>query len=70
MRLVNPTPLDCITGYIMEYAMSDRDLKRLPHKILNIIDGFISSYFSIIHSPERRHMIKQAKKLASVICDI
>ena len=28
-RLVNPTPLDCIVGYIMEDAIGDRALKRL-----------------------------------------
>ena len=29
-RLLNPTPLDCIAGYIMEDAVSEKDLKRLP----------------------------------------
>ena len=29
--LVNPTPLDCIAGYIMEDFIGDRALKRLPH---------------------------------------
>ena len=29
-RLLNPTPLDCITGYIMEYYVGERALKRLP----------------------------------------
>ena len=43
-HLVNPTPLDCITGYIIEDAIGDRDLKRLPQRRLNIIDVSISSY--------------------------
>ena len=42
--LVNPTPLDLITDYIMEDAIGDKYLKRLPRKILNIIDGSIASY--------------------------
>ena len=28
--LVNSTPLECITGYIMMDSIGDRDLKRLP----------------------------------------
>ena len=42
-RLVSPIPLDCITGYIMKDSIGDRALKSLPQKILNIIDGSISS---------------------------
>ena len=34
-HLVNPTPLKCITGYIMEDSIGDRDLKSLPQKRLN-----------------------------------
>ena len=69
-RLVNPIPLECITGYIMEYNIGDRALKRMHNRSLNIIDGSISSYCSIINSPERLYMIKQANELASVLCDI
>ena len=31
-RLVNPTPLKCITGYIMEDDIGDRYFKRLAQK--------------------------------------
>ena len=54
----------------MGYDIGDRDLKRPPQRRLNIIDGYISSYCSILNSPKHLHMIKQANKLASVICDI
>ena len=54
----------------MEDAIFDRALKRLHQQSLNIIDGYISSYCSILNSPRRLHMIKQAKELASVLCDI
>ena len=40
-RLLNHMPLDCITGYIMEDAVGDRDLKSLPQKGLKFIDGYI-----------------------------
>ena len=42
-RILNPTPLDCITGYIMEDAVGVRYLKRLPQIRLKFIDGYISS---------------------------
>ena len=41
-RLLNPTPLDCIAGYIMEDAVGGRYLKRLPRIRLNFIDVSIS----------------------------
>ena len=52
-HLLNPTPLDCIEGYIMEDAVGERALERLPQRRLNFIDGCISSYCSILNSPER-----------------
>ena len=45
-RLLNSTPLNCITGYIMEDAVGERALKRLPQRRLNFIDGSIYSYCS------------------------
>ena len=66
-RLLNPTPLEFIAGYIMEDAVSEMDLKRLPQRILNLIYGSISSFYSILNSPEQLYMIKQANKFASVL---
>ena len=43
-RMVNSTPFDCITGYIMEYDIGNMYLKRLPQQRLNIIYGYISGY--------------------------
>ena len=37
---------------------------------MNLIYGFISSYYYILNSPEWLDMIKKVKKLASVIGDI
>ena len=69
-RLLNPTPLDCITGYILEDAVGEKALKRLPQRRLNFIDRSISSYCYILNSPERLEQIRQANKLASVPCDL
>ena len=74
-RMVNPTPLECIAGYIMEDYIGYRALKRLSQKSLpqrsqNIIYGFISSNCSILNSPKRLNIIKQANELTSVLCDI
>ena len=40
-RLLNPTPLERIAGYIMADTVGDRDIKRLPQIRLNFIDGYI-----------------------------
>ena len=69
-HLVNPTPLDFIAGYVMEDTIGYRSLNRLPQQRLNLIDGSISSYCSILKSTERIQMIKQENKLASILCDI
>ena len=69
-HLLNPTPLGFIVGYIMEDAIGDRALKRLPRRRLNLIYGSISSYCSILNSPERLRTIKQENELASVLCSI
>ena len=69
-RLLDNMPLDCIAGYIMEDDVSERALKRLPQISLNFIDGSISSYCFILNLPERLELIRQANKLASVLCDL
>ena len=69
-RILNPTPLDCNTGYILEDTFGDRDLKRLPQRRLKFIYGYISSYCSILNSPEQFEQIRQSNKLASVLCDL
>ena len=43
-RLLNPTPLGYIAGYIMEDNIGDRDLNDLHQQRLNITYGYISSY--------------------------
>ena len=67
-RLLNTTPLKCITGYLMENDVGDRALKRMPHIRLNFIDGYISSCCLIINSPKKLEQIWQENKLTSVLC--
>ena len=62
--------MDRIKFYIMEDYVGDRDMNSLPQRRLNLIDGSISNYCSILNSPEWLDLIKQAKKLASVPGDI
>ena len=54
----------------MEDAVGERALRRLPQRRLNFIDGSISSYCSILNFTERLELIRQANKLASVLCDL
>ena len=35
-RLINPTPLDCVKGYIMEDVVGDRDSNNLTEKSMNL----------------------------------
>ena len=69
-RLLDPTPLGCIAGYIMEGAVDDRVLKRLPQRIIKFINGSISSYCDILNSLKRLEQISQSNKLASIMCDL
>ena len=57
-RILNPKTLDYIAGYILEDTVGERDLKRLPQRRLNFIDGSISSYCSILNSPKRLEQIR------------
>ena len=54
----------------MEDAVGERSLKRPPQRRLNFIDGSISCYCSILNSPEQLEQIRQANKLASVLCEL
>ena len=68
--MLNPTHLERITGYILEYDVGDSDLNHIPQKRLKLIDVSISSYCSIINSTKRINIIKQTNKLAVFVGDI
>ena len=42
----------------------------MPQQMMNIIDGYISSYCFIFNSAKQLNMIKQANEFSSFICDI
>ena len=63
-------PLDCTAGYIRGDAVGDKALKRMPQIRLKFIDVSNSSYRSNLNSPNQLEQIRQAKKLASVLCDL
>ena len=69
-RLLDPAPLDCITGYIVVGAVGDTDLKNMPHKSLELVVVSISSYCYIIKSPKRLDMTNKANKFTAVLGDI
>ena len=54
----------------MEGDVGDRDLNNLPQRKLKLINGSISSYWSIFNSSERLHIINQEDELVDVIGDI
>ena len=54
----------------MEDNVGDRTLKNLPQRRLDLIDGYISSYFSILNYPKRLDLINQTNQLAYVLGDI
>ena len=58
---INVTVIWYTAGYIMDDDVGERALKRLPQRRLNFIDGSISSYCSILNSPEQLEQIRQAK---------
>ena len=70
VRLLNPTTLDTITGYIMEDTKGEGARKCLPARRLNMIHTCISSWCSVLNSKDRLVLIKQANELAKVLGEI
>ena len=69
-RIFNTTTLNFIAGHIIEDVVGDSYLKRLSQRRLNFIYGSISSYCYILNSTECLEQRREAKKLASVLCDL
>ena len=69
-RLLNPSVLDTIAGFIMEDTKGEGAKRRLPARRLNMIDGCISSWCSILNSTDRLELIKQANELSAVLGEI
>ena len=69
-RILNPSPLDTIIGYIMKDAKGEGAWRKLRQKRLNIIDGSINSYCVHLKPPARMDSVWQANDLASVLSDM
>ena len=54
----------------MVYDVFVKDFIMITHWKMNLIDGYISSYWSVIKSPKQLDMIKQGYKLSAVLGDI
>ena len=67
---VQSNPLKLIKCYIIEDNVDNRSLNNMIYLRLNLIDGYISSYCSIINSHDQLDINRQANKLASVQVDI
>ena len=69
-RLFNPQVVDTITGFIMQDAKGEVARLRLPARLLNVIDGNISSWCSVLNSRERLNPVTKTNRLAMVLGDI
>ena len=58
-HILNTIPLYIITGYITEYSVGGDNLNIFSCPRLNLIDGSILSYLSVLNSPEWLGMIKK-----------
>ena len=58
-RLLNPSVLDTITGFIIKDSQGEGTKKILPQRHLNMIDGLVSSHCCVLNSVERLDLIKK-----------
>ena len=68
--LLNPSVLDTVIGYIMHDSQGEGAKKRLPQRRLNFIDGMVSSHCSVLNSPHRLDLIRQANEVSAVMADL
>ena len=69
-RLLNPTVLDTITGFIIKDSQGDGAKRRLPQRRLNMVDAEISSHCCILHSKERLELIRRSNEVAAIMGEI
>ena len=69
-KLLNPSVLDTIVGYVMQDSQGEGAKKRLPQRRLNFIDGTVSSHCGVLNSKERLVLIRQANEVAGVLGDL
>ena len=69
-KLLNPSVLDTMIGFVMKDSQGEGAKKRLPQRRLNFIDGMISSHCSVLNSTERLALICQANEVSAVMVDL
>ena len=69
-RLLNPTVLDTVAGFILKDSQGQGAKKRLPQRRLNLIDGHVSAHCSVLNSEERMNLIRLSNEVAAVLGDI
>eukprot|EP00957_Ditylum_brightwellii_P057559 4364227-Ditylum_brightwellii.AAC.1 len=69
-NILNPGPLGTILGYILEDSKGEGAKAQLPKRRINIIDGNISSYCTVLNGTNRLCLVKEANLLADVLGNI
>ena len=69
-RLLNPTVLDTITGFIIKDSQGDGAKRRLPQRRLNLVDANISSHCCVLNSQERMELIRKSNEVAAIMGEI
>ena len=69
-KLLNPSVLDTIVGYVMQDSQGEGTKKRLPQRRLNFIKSTVSSHCRVQNSKERLVLIRQANEVAGVLGDL
>ena len=69
-RLINPTTLDTITGFIIKDSQGEGAKKKLPQRRLNMVDAAISSHCCILNSTERLELIRKSNEVAAIMGEI
>ena len=70
LRILNPSPLDTIIGYIMQDTKGEGARENPPHRRLNIIAVSLNSYCVHLNSLARMDLVLQANDLAAVLTDM
>ena len=69
-RLLNPTVLDTVTGFIIKDSQGEGAKKRLPQRRLNMVDGSVSSHCCILNSTERLELVRRSNEVAAIMGEI
>merc|ERR1740124_368577 len=69
-KLLNPSVLDTVIGFVMNDSQGEGIKKRLPQRRFNFIDGMVSSHCGVLNSDKRLNLICQANEVSGVMVDL